>query len=656
MSSRHRTFPFRVRPLHRETLNSYTSRILAANFEPATLPADLVREARQEKQPTTNPEDWLSILTTKTGRQLRLTADPTGWCNHADGDGCKACVELIHQRWLCTRCAHGNRIAQYPHFDAPICARHGRWVGITTAPEGQHQVGAEHTTATRKFTKLRKSYRLDARLYLSVSTALMNANTPKRTESDVFPAAIRIIAAVTSREFASTFFDPSARFEDRFAILRDTVESTYGFSNARITRALWVYFRPTVASLRHAAELKRPFEPTSPHDYPAVANISASASTAAVAVQPFTDYLRASRDTLTTALTHELEHLAHLAVDTDGRLRQLICPVGHAYSSRLLASDKGVSQCPACRNNPPHTYDDLRSAAPHLVNELNPALNGGLAAEDISASSTLKLAWTCARGHTYVATPASRTTTNSTCPVCTKRVVVAGVNDLATTNRMLASEFHPSEYPRRATVMVAAGSTTNILWLCAEGHSFRAPIAARAAGQNCPTCTTAAKHASARSLMESHPDIAKQWHPTRNYPRSPADYVHGSRNLAWWVCDDGHEYSQRIERRTVAGNGCPICSRQKVSAAVDSLDTTTPILTLEWHPTRNKRKASETMSIKKPYIWKCLAKGHEHMQTVDQRRKSLGCPLCPQPQRILSSQLSRLVTQPQDDYVWEGER
>jgi hypothetical protein len=535
-----------------------------------------------------------------------------------------------------------------------VCWRHNRWVGITTEPEEQHQVGVEYTTAARKFTTLRTSHRLDARLYLTVSAALMKSETPKRAESEVFPAVLRIIAAVTTREFASTFFDHSARFLDTFAILRDTVESSYGFPSPRITRALWVYFRPTVASLRQAAELNLPFEPTSPHDYPAVANIAYSALTPDVSVQPFTDYLQASRDTLTTALTHELKHLSHLAVDSGGRLRQFICPVGHSYSSRLTARDQGVSRCPACRNFPPQAGASLRSVAPHLANELTPALNGGLAASDVSASSNLKLAWTCPRDHTYVASPANRTTTNPACPVCARRIVVAGVNDIATTNATLAAEFHPSEYPHRAPAMFAAGSTVSILWLCAEGHSFHAAIATRVAGKGCPICTTAADQASAMSLVESHPNIAKQWHPTRNHQRSPADYVHGSRNLAWWVCDDGHEYSQRIERRTVAGNGCPICSRRQVSTAVDSLDTTTPILTLEWHPTRNKRKASETMSIRKPYQWKCLAKGHEHMQTIDQRQRSLGCPLCPRPQRILSSRLSRLVTQPQDDYRWEG--
>lgn len=636
MSSLHRTFPFRVRPLHRETLDSYTHRILAANFEPATLPADLVREARQNDGATADPQDWLSILAAKTNRPLHLDANPTGWCRHADSNGCEECIALIHKRWLCTRCAQGNNIEQYPHFDAPVCRQHHRWVGITTEPHGQHQVGSGHATAARAFTRLRNSNRLDARLYLTVSTALMKTSTPARTESEVFPAAVRTIAAITSHEFTSAFFDPTATFADTFAVLGKAIEASLGLPNARLKRTLWLYFRPTVAKVRGARAQQQSLEPTSPHEYPAAANIPAAMPTTDVAPQPFAEYLSWSRDTLTTASIHDLTHLAHLTADTDGRLRQFTCCAGHSYSSRLSLGGQCTSKCPACHATPPRTDGDLGSIAPHLAGELCPNLNGGLTARDISAASNLVLAWTCPHKHTYLATPANRTLNNSQCPVCSKRIIVAGINDLATTNATLAAEFHPSEYPHRSPAKFAAGSNTLILWLCAEGHAFRAPIVARASGQNCPTCTTVASHSAKRNLLESHPLVAAQWHPTRNYGRGPAEYTHGSRNLAWWICDEGHEFSQRIERRTAAGNGCPICSKRKLAPCINTLDATAPVLTLEWHPTRNKRTPSETMSIDKPYIWKCLAKGHEHMQTVDHRRKSGGCPICPREQRILT--------------------
>ena len=42
-----------------------------------------------------------------------------------------------------------------------------------------------------------------------------------------------------------------------------------------------------------------------------------------------------------------------------------------------------------------------------------------------------------------------------------------------------------------------------------------------------------------KSLAETHPEIAKQWHPTKNGSLTPFDLSIGSGKLVWWKCAKG---------------------------------------------------------------------------------------------------------------------
>ena len=44
------------------------------------------------------------------------------------------------------------------------------------------------------------------------------------------------------------------------------------------------------------------------------------------------------------------------------------------------------------------------------------------------------------------------------------------------------------------------------------------------------------------SLAETHPEIAKEWHPTLNGDLTPRDFTHGSDKKPWWKCDKGDDH------------------------------------------------------------------------------------------------------------------
>jgi hypothetical protein len=108
-------------------------------------------------------------------------------------------------------------------------------------------------------------------------------------------------------------------------------------------------------------------------------------------------------------------------------------------------------------------------------------------------------------------------------------------------------------------------------------------------------------------LSITHPQLAGQWHPTKNGEITPDMVKKGSKNKAWWQCPNGpdHEWEASIEKR-VRGNGCPCCAGQRVSVT-NSLASLYPDLAKQWHPTENGSLTPEQVvagSTQKAW-WKC---------------------------------------------------
>ena len=118
-------------------------------------------------------------------------------------------------------------------------------------------------------------------------------------------------------------------------------------------------------------------------------------------------------------------------------------------------------------------------------------------------------------------------------------------------------------------------------------HEWPATALDRTNGHGCPYCSGNRFHVS-NSLANKFPEIAKEWHPTKNEELTPYDFTSGSGKKVWWKCTKGddHEWQAAIFSR-VDGVSCPICSGNKIVLS-NCLDTTHGILVKEWHPTLNK--------------------------------------------------------------------
>ena len=90
-----------------------------------------------------------------------------------------------------------------------------------------------------------------------------------------------------------------------------------------------------------------------------------------------------------------------------------------------------------------------------------------------------------------------------------------------------------------------------------------------------------------RSLAETHPKVAEEWHPLKNGNLTPNDVTHGMNKKFWWKCDKGddHVWLATVNNRA-NGRKCPVCSGKKVVNS-NCLSTLRPDLAKQWHPTKN---------------------------------------------------------------------
>ena len=66
--------------------------------------------------------------------------------------------------------------------------------------------------------------------------------------------------------------------------------------------------------------------------------------------------------------------------------------------------------------------------------------------------------------------------------------------------------------PHKLTV----GSERKVWWKCSEGHEWQAVCYSRIAGNQCPICSGRQVLIGYNDLYTLMPEIALQWHPTKN--------------------------------------------------------------------------------------------------------------------------------------------
>ena len=121
-----------------------------------------------------------------------------------------------------------------------------------------------------------------------------------------------------------------------------------------------------------------------------------------------------------------------------------------------------------------------------------------------------------------------------------------------------------------------------------------------------------------------YPDLAQEWHPTRNGSLTPRDISSKSSKRIWWKCIKGHEWDSVVAWRA-KGSSCPQCRRENIK----TLLIANPVLSQEWHPAKNGTLTPDQVSpyFNKKVWWKCK-NGHEWEAFILRRIQGPDCPYC----------------------------
>ena len=82
-----------------------------------------------------------------------------------------------------------------------------------------------------------------------------------------------------------------------------------------------------------------------------------------------------------------------------------------------------------------------------------------------------------------------------------------------------------------------------VWWKCPKGddHEWEASTNNRSKGQGCAVCSNK-KIVLSNCLATTHPELAKEWHPTLNNGKTPFDVIAGTNKKLWWKCDKGDDH------------------------------------------------------------------------------------------------------------------
>lgn len=630
------TRPYRVdvRPLHLESADNFSTRVLTHNQETPAQRLHLIRLARLDGAISDDATLWAHIVEAKSGRRLTLA----GTTPETDGAAARACRKIADTstRYLCTRCSNGETVVQIPHFTMNVCLKHNRWVGPGSTPHTQLTVGAAVASAERKFRKLRAGKTLTPAQYEMLHLSLqpvrerMQGSTTSQIDAALYPTLIRLATLFSTARFSQEFFNPARSYANTHRHLMEQVAPLLPHSRRKVTRLLWLSFRSTFLTIREtfdgtARELIRV------NDFAIHPTVFATLTRPIGPHESFAAYLAPTGDQGVDPRTADRP-------DSYDALKN-ICRMGHRLTKTLhrtqTSAGRGTDNCPVCTHRELRTgVNDMGTTHPWLAAQLHPTKNGDLTADSIFANSHTKLVWMCEKDgrHVYEATFSNRAAAGSTCFVCLNLVIIIDVNDLRTLFPLVARDWHPNKNGRLSWAEVAAGSAVPVWWRCPKGHSYRMSVGKRTQGAACHICTRTGDNS--RWLSIARPDLAGEMHRTKNGKLMPGTVKVGSKRDIIWRCPNDHDYTQTPELR-IAGHGCTICSSRKLEVGVNDIQTRHPEISTEWHSWKNGAiEPCDLVPGHRKFWWKCTAAGHIHEHSVPHRVESRGCPLCAPADRI----------------------
>jgi hypothetical protein len=190
----------------------------------------------------------------------------------------------------------------------------------------------------------------------------------------------------------------------------------------------------------------------------------------------------------------------------------------------------------------------------------------------------------------------------------------------------ICAQWHPTKNGKWKPSNFSSGSNYSATWYCGKNekcgcyHIWNSLISNRPK-RRCPWCCgqKRCQHMmdDIYSLQVKFPDIALQWHPTKNGDIKPNHISANAHDKYWWFCGEKepcgcvHEYEMPVSEKI--RNGCPFCRKGARQFCIHkSILTTHSKIATYWNTEKNidecgNRMLPEQFTSGSSYMahWKC---------------------------------------------------
>ena len=169
------------------------------------------------------------------------------------------------------------------------------------------------------------------------------------------------------------------------------------------------------------------------------------------------------------------------------------CKYGHSWKAMVSSrTGKQKSGCPYCSNHKIlRGYNDLATVYPILLKEWDFEKNVDISPYNIAPKANKYAWWKCEKGHSWKANINSRNGGKNGCPICSKKQILQGYNDLATTHPKLLEEWNLNKNKDISPYLITSGNRNYVWWRCKKcGFEWSATVLSRVNGSGCPKCAS----------------------------------------------------------------------------------------------------------------------------------------------------------------------
>ncbi len=202
--------------------------------------------------------------------------------------------------------------------------------------------------------------------------------------------------------------------------------------------------------------------------------------------------------TLFPDITKEWDYKKNIDIDPcscaphSGQKVWWICKNGHEWKTSIASRTSGRTGCPICSGRVVLSgFNDLAHLRPDITADWDHQKNIDIKPSQVTLHSNKSVWWICNHGHEWKMPIIRRTLQNCGCPYCANKKILAGFNDLKTTNPDIAMEWDEEKNKEMNPTSVGSGSHYKAWWKCHVcGYSWQAVIYSRTGkkAHGCPMC------------------------------------------------------------------------------------------------------------------------------------------------------------------------